>query len=77
MPSRLRRCALFALLALLTQFAVPPGVAAADPQPDAVSVPGSFGSEVGCAGDWQPECAAVAGQKYTLDPLQKSGSDLV
>lgn len=40
-------------------------------------MPGSFGSEVGCAGDWQPECAAVAGQKYTLDPLQKSGSDLV
>lgn len=28
-------------------------------QPTAVSVPGSFASEVGCPGDWQPECAAV------------------
>ena len=29
-------------------------------QPDAVSVPGNFNSEVGCPGDWQPECPAVA-----------------
>jgi pullulanase-type alpha-1,6-glucosidase len=29
---------------------------AADPQPSAVSVPGSFGAAVGCPGDWQPDC---------------------
>jgi hypothetical protein len=32
---------------------------AADPQPSAVSVPGSFDSEVGCPGDWQPECPQI------------------
>ena len=33
--------------------------AAAADQPNAVSVPGDFGSEVGCPGDWQPDCAQV------------------
>jgi pullulanase-type alpha-1,6-glucosidase len=32
---------------------------AADPQPSAVSVPGSFGAQVGCPGDWQPDCAQI------------------
>lgn len=27
---------------------------------DAVSVPGSFNSEAGCPGDWQPDCSAIA-----------------
>ncbi|MEO9237636.1 MAG: pullulanase-type alpha-1,6-glucosidase, partial [Jatrophihabitantaceae bacterium] len=31
----------------------------ADPQPSAVSVPGSFGAQLGCPGDWQPDCAQV------------------
>ncbi|WP_439938407.1 pullulanase-type alpha-1,6-glucosidase [Nocardia sp. N13] len=26
-------------------------------QPDAVSMPGSHNAEIGCAGDWQPDCA--------------------
>ena len=26
-------------------------------QPDAVSMPGSHNSEIGCPGDWQPDCA--------------------
>lgn len=30
------------------------------PQPDAVSVPGSHNSEMGCTGDWQPDCASAA-----------------
>jgi pullulanase-type alpha-1,6-glucosidase len=34
-------------------------------QPDAVSVPGSHNSEMGCPGDWQPECAKA---QLTLDP---------
>ncbi len=33
--------------------------ATADTQPSAVSVPGSFGAQVGCPGDWQPDCAQV------------------
>ncbi len=33
-------------------------------QPDAVSVPGSFNEEVGCPGDWQPECPDI---DMTLD----------
>lgn len=28
-------------------------------QPDAVSVPGSFNSEVGCPDDWQPDCPQI------------------
>ena len=32
---------------------------AADPQPSAVSVPGSFGAQVGCPGDWQPDCGQI------------------
>jgi pullulanase-type alpha-1,6-glucosidase len=60
MTSRLRRCALLVLLALMAQFMIStPGAVAADPQPDNVSVPGSFGDEVGCPGDWQPECDAI------------------
>ncbi|MCB0297809.1 MAG: hypothetical protein KDG51_21745, partial [Calditrichaeota bacterium] len=26
-------------------------------QPGSVTIPGNFQSEVGCSGDWQPECA--------------------
>ena len=60
MTSRVRRCALLVLVALVGQFIIfTPGSVAADPQPDAVSVPGSFGSEAGCAGDWQPACAQL------------------
>ena len=33
-------------------------------QPESVSVPGSFNEEVGCAGDWQPDCALI---DLTLD----------
>ncbi|MES1244068.1 MAG: pullulanase-type alpha-1,6-glucosidase [Acidobacteriota bacterium] len=28
-------------------------------QPASVTIPGSFQSEVGCSGDWQPDCAAT------------------
>ena len=34
-------------------------------QPDAVSIPGDLNSEMGCPGDWQPDCAAAA---LTLGP---------
>ena len=36
-------------------------VALADhtPDPDAVTVAGSLQSELGCPGDWQPDCAAT------------------
>ena len=33
--------------------------AAAAPQPAFVTIPGSFQSEVGCSGDWQPDCSAT------------------
>jgi len=44
---------------ILGAVSVPNSVAVADPQPDAVSVPGSFGAQVGCPGDWQPDCAQL------------------
>ncbi|NJC21660.1 glycosidase [Arthrobacter pigmenti] len=34
-------------------------------QPDAVSAPGSFNTEIGCAEDWMPACGAA---QLTLDP---------
>ena len=37
--------------------AVPMIASAAPAQPAAVSVSGTFGAQVGCPGDWQPECA--------------------
>ena len=43
----------------LGALSIPNQVAAADPQPSAVSVPGSFGAQVGCPGDWQPDCAQL------------------
>ena len=36
-------------------------------QPDAVSVPGSHGSEIGCAADWDPPCDNI---QLTLDDDQ-------
>lgn len=45
--------ALFGLLATAA-FAEPPS---GDPQPESVTIAGSFQSELGCPGDWQPECA--------------------
>ncbi|KIA75067.1 alpha-amylase [Arthrobacter sp. MWB30] len=37
----------------------------AGPQPAAVSVPGSLNSELGCSGDWMPDCAQA---QLQLDP---------
>jgi pullulanase-type alpha-1,6-glucosidase len=54
---RARVAVLTAVLLPAQLLAVQP--AAADPQPGAVSVPGSFGAQVGCPGDWQPDCAQV------------------
>ena len=31
----------------------------APPEPTSVGIPGSFGDELGCPGDWQPDCAAT------------------
>ena len=66
MKRRMPRTLLTGLIALLipaasiTALTLAGPAGAADPQPSAVSVPGSFGSEVGCPGDWQPDCAAAA-----------------
>ena len=38
------------------------------PQPSSVTVAGSLNSEMGCPGDWQPECRAAF---MTLDPADK------
>jgi pullulanase-type alpha-1,6-glucosidase len=54
--------ALFCAITAISMFTVPSTPALGDtpaPQPDAVSVPGDFGAQVGCPGDWQPDCAQV------------------
>jgi hypothetical protein len=58
MPRRSRHLLALALALTLLAVALPAATSsAADPQPTAVSVPGDFNSEIGCPGDWQPECA--------------------
>ncbi|HUP86439.1 MAG TPA: alpha-amylase family glycosyl hydrolase [Acidimicrobiales bacterium] len=37
----------------------PPAGASDTPPPSTVSVPGSFNTEMGCPGDWQPDCPAA------------------
>ncbi len=74
MTSRLGARALFvflvlALLPLLAPSRLTPNAVAADPQPSAVSVPGSFGAEVGCPGDWQPECDQVQLRRRSNDDV--------
>ena len=52
---------LLALVALLVGLVPPIGapiaLASHTPNPTSVTIAGSFQSEVGCSGDWQPECA--------------------
>lgn len=52
---------LFPLLAALVLAAVGAGSVLADhtPEPASVTIAGSLQSELGCPGDWQPECAAT------------------
>ena len=38
------------------------------PQPSTVTIPGSLQSELGCAGDWQPDCAATG---LTFDAVDR------
>ena len=38
-------------------------------QPGAVSVPGDFGAQVGCPGDWQPECDQIQLTRRTNDDV--------
>ena len=50
------------LVALVTSLltALPPGaVADHTPDPSSVTIAGSLQDELGCSGDWQPECAAT------------------
>lgn len=44
------------------------GVPAAVEQPEAVSVPGSHNTEMGCAQDWQPDCEQA---QLSLDPASQ------
>ncbi len=78
MTSRLRRrtlLVLIAAIALILPLALvgPTGLtlkaAAAGAQPTNVSVPGSFGSEIGCPGDWQPECDQLQLQRRSNDDV--------
>ncbi|MDQ4029658.1 MAG: alpha-amylase, partial [Actinomycetota bacterium] len=39
--------------------AIPSALASHTPQPTAVTIAGSLQSELGCPGDWQPDCAAT------------------
>ena len=55
--------AVLGLVAATAGFAGPAGVAGAAPV--TVTIAGSFQSELGCPGDWQPECSLT---QLTLDP---------
>jgi pullulanase-type alpha-1,6-glucosidase len=51
----------FVVLSALLLVTVIPGIATADhtPNPSSVTIVGSLQGEVGCPGDWQPDCAAT------------------
>jgi len=57
--------------AAVTLTVVQPAAAEHTPEPAAVSVPGSHNSEMGCAGDWQPECAQAQLTRDTADGVWK------
>ena len=48
-----------AVVTLLTTFLFPAALASHTPNPSSVTVAGSLQSELGCSGDWQPECATT------------------
>ena len=51
---------LLTLIALLAGLLpLTPALASHTPDPTSVGIPGSYQSEVGCPGDWQPECAVT------------------
>src|SRR5215207_4044874 len=54
----MRKLLLFVGLAALT-VVIPSALGSHTPAPTAVTVAGSLQSELGCSGDWQPECAVT------------------
>ena len=56
-------------VALAVTGAPRPAAAAPAPQPDAVSLPGTFGAQVGCPGDWQPECDQIQLHRRSTDDV--------
>ena len=56
--STLKR-SLFAVACLCVLVLVPVAGGSHTPAPTSVGLPGSFGDELGCPGDWQPDCSAT------------------
>ena len=54
-----RRLVVLTMMAMVAGLLVFPGVAAAAPDPTSVTVAGSLQGELGCPGDWQPDCTAT------------------
>ncbi|RJK93475.1 alpha-amylase family glycosyl hydrolase [Vallicoccus soli] len=49
---------------------------APEDQPDRITVPGDFGQEVGCSGDWDPGCTAIDLQLDPADGIWKGTLDV-
>jgi pullulanase-type alpha-1,6-glucosidase len=64
-PSRLLAGLAALLLATASVLGAAPPVQAEGPDESTVSVPGSFGTAIGCAEDWQPDCEQA---ELALDP---------
>ena len=64
--SRLRLLAVALLVGILVGLA--PAVADHTPTPNSVTLAGSLQSELGCAGDWLPECSATYLQPVVGSP---------
>ncbi|HEY3263276.1 MAG TPA: pullulanase-type alpha-1,6-glucosidase [Pseudonocardiaceae bacterium] len=54
----------------------PPALADHTPQPTAVAVPGSHNSEMGCPGDWQPDCPQAQLARDPMDGVWKGSFTL-
>src|SRR5262245_3525066 len=57
------------LAGLLPAAAAAPVLASHTPEPTSVTVAGSLQSELGCSGDWQPDCAATHLAKEAADGI--------
>jgi pullulanase-type alpha-1,6-glucosidase len=70
-----RTCAVLSAAAIVLA-AAPPAHPSHTPAPSTVVVPGSLQSELGCSGDWQPDCADTALAFGTDDQVWQATFDV-
>ncbi len=73
--STLKR-SLFAVACLCVLVLVPVAGGSHTPAPTSVGLPGNFGDELGCPGDWQPDCSVTKLAFDTEDRVWQGAFDV-